>query len=586
MVERQLVCSLRTPLYYLSNCAAAPSVNFTQATADRQTPDPWSRTYVTRDRSSTIPSTSKNQPNPSKEAPNPVRKFHRPATNSTPFPRSTLTDKVSSHIQSAVTQRSTSPLKNVSKSEDEQGPPSPPADILADPNTSTLSKAYGSVLQPKETLDTFRCYFCSTPFPHDATIYPDPANLDTKTNFLCKPCFVTNGGTKGECASCQRPVLILASEGEFIENAGRVWHRRCFRCDGCFKDVGDSPMVDLLGRPTCEDCFETCLKRPPMSSPSPRRYGTPEKAERRSNPGGLKGESRESSPHIDELHQRLGIKSRENSPMVERSKPRTRESSPAIPDLTQRLTDMTSARGSPGLHSRLSGDTTYSLSCSDGSPRRRFEKPKTLATRSPAQHSSSLKMDNNNVSDLDCRFLFSSLSGSPSRRSASPSTSLSRESFTPSTPDLTDFSDANTTSSAPSTPPSNSPGQQDLFSPSSNASAETPKQSSKCTPLKLAMSTPSTPCAKCSKPLFRTQSGGRFVTVPEESAKALPPKSYHVDCFRCIVCDEPFEETKNGQAVFVRSSSGCCHIGVGLFSSPCFNSLLNEQCSVLHLNVL
>ena len=534
-------------------------MNFSQATADRQAPDPWSRTYV----KTTTPSTSKTQSSPTKEAPNPVRKFPRPTNTTSTFPRSTLTDRVSSHIQSTVTQRPTSPLKHVSKSEDDQDPPSPPADIIPDLYSSTLSKAYGSVLQPKETLDTFRCHFCATPFPPDATIYPDPANLDGKTNFLCKPCFVSNGGTKGDCASCHRPVLIIASEGGFIENAGRLWHRRCFRCDGCFKDVSDSPMVDLLGRPTCETCFDTCLKRP-TNSPSSRRYSTPDKAERRSNPGGFKGGSRESSPTIDELHQRLGIKSRENSPAVERERPRprSREGSPAISDLTQRLAGITSPTSSPGIRSRLSGDT--SLVASDGSPRRRYERPKT-PSKSPAHHSSpSLKMDSTVVSELDRRFLYSSLSGTPSRRSTSPATSTSRDSFTPSTPDLTDFSDIYTASSTPSTPPSSSPGQYELFSPDTSTSVETPKQSAKGTPVKLTMSTPSTPCAKCSKPLFRTQGGGRFVTVPEESAKSLPPKSYHVDCFRCVVCDEPFEEKKNGQAVFVRSSSGCCHIGVSL----------------------
>lgn len=61
------------------------------------------------------------------------------------------------------------------------------------------------------------------------------------------------------------------------------------------------------------------------------------------------------------------------------------------------------------------------------------------------------------------------------------------------------------------------------------------------------------------------------MTVPEESAKHLPPKSFHVECFRCAVCDEPFEETKAGQAIFVRSSTGCCHVSV---SFPFIQSLL------------
>jgi hypothetical protein len=81
-------------------------------------------------------------------------------------------------------------------------------------------------------------------------------------------------------------------------------------------------------------------------------------------------------------------------------------------------------------------------------------------------------------------------------------------------------------------------------------------------PTKVTLGSPSTPCAKCAKPLFRTRGGGKFVTVPEESSKRLSPKSFHVECFRCAVCDNPFEETKNGQAIFVRSSTGCCHVNV------------------------
>ncbi len=159
-------------------------------------------------------------------------------------------------------------------------------------------------------------------------------------------------------------------------------------------------------------------------------------------------------------------------------------------------------------------------------------------------------------------------------RSVSPSTTTtSRDSFSyaSSTPDLADFSDTNTVSSGPPTPPSSSPSeaQIDVFSHVTPTKLhQTPtKTPNESTPTQFTISSPSTPCAKCSKPLFRTHADGKFVTVPEDSAKCLPPKSYHVNCFRCAVCNESFEATKNGQAVFIRSSSGCCHVGVRLSSS-------------------
>lgn len=199
---------------------------------------------------------------------------------------------------------------------------------------SELAKVYGSVLQSKESLDSYHCALCSTVFPPDATIYPDPSTLSSTgesltggigNRFLCRPCFIINGGSKGDCPGCFRPVLIIKAEGGFVEAAGSVWHRKCFNCDGCLKNIGDHPMVDLLGRPSCADCFETCLKRPPRDGSTP---ATPSgKADPKSNIGGMKrnnNQSREGSPTLQELEQRLGII-------------RSRESTPARDDIVGRL---------------------------------------------------------------------------------------------------------------------------------------------------------------------------------------------------------------------------------------------------------
>ena len=158
------------------------------------------------------------------------------------------------------------------------------------------------------------CAICDAPFLPDSTIYPDP-NDPTGTRFLCRICFTENGGSRGICAACGRPVLALKSEGTFVTAADKVWHNKCFTCDGCSKRIGDAPMVDLLGKPSCVDCFDNCLKRD-RNTPKKNDISHTDKS---SNLGGLKsGKSREGSPAIEELEQRLGItKSRESSPALD-----------------------------------------------------------------------------------------------------------------------------------------------------------------------------------------------------------------------------------------------------------------------------
>ncbi|RPD63078.1 hypothetical protein L227DRAFT_543842 [Lentinus tigrinus ALCF2SS1-6] len=312
--------------------SVAPVVKWNQNDG-QQSRDPWSKTYVTRDKS---PSksvqrtfTGQDSDTNASSSGSPVKRFPRPTTQK---PISVSIDKrVSEHIASSTSvPRPPSPLKHSTTAPYDDG-------VLSEGNSeegilpnlnggSRLAKVYGSVLQPEETLSTFICALCSSPFPPDATIYPDPTSIrpglpiddvGSGTRFLCRPCFTANGGSKGDCPSCGKAVLILKSEGGFVENSGKVWHKRCFCCEGCFKNIGDHPMVDLLGRPSCADCFETCLKRP--SGTTPRKNKEPESYEERSNLGGLKrtSKSREGSPALEELEMRLGIKSRESTPATE-----------------------------------------------------------------------------------------------------------------------------------------------------------------------------------------------------------------------------------------------------------------------------
>ena len=304
----------------------APVVKWSQGDDDSKQ-DRWSRTYVTRDKSPTQePSTNTTSTTaPLRPHSAGANRFPKPANHSQ-APQTRLGARVSAHITAATASRPASPLKHsTSASEDsnaEEG-------IL--PNlhhSSELAKVYGSVLQPKESLESYHCALCSTVFSPDATIYPDPSTLSSSgesltggmgNRFLCRPCFVANGGSKGECPGCYRPVLILKAEGGFVEAAGSVWHRRCFNCDGCLKNIGDHPMVDLLGRPSCADCFETCLKRPPRDGNTPA--SPTGKSDPKSNLGGMKrnnNQSREGSPALQELELRLGIlRSREGTPARE-----------------------------------------------------------------------------------------------------------------------------------------------------------------------------------------------------------------------------------------------------------------------------
>lgn len=332
-----------------------------------QVSDRWSQTYVTREKSPERRSPSRGplssdtpvEPQASRPA-SPTKRFPRPNTVAHHYTGQPLAPRVTAHITSTTSYRPPSPLKYSSTSDI---PPSPTAraesGILPSPNTSELSKAYGSVLQPKDTLLTHSCATCSSPFPPDATIYPDPNASVTSNRFLCRPCFTVNGGSKGDCPACHRPVLILKSEGGFVENSGRVWHKRCFRCESCFKNIGDTPMVDLMGRPSCTECFDTCLKRSPgrgSATNSPRRpYDSPEPREKSSNIGGLRGDrkSREGSPAIEELEQRLGII-------------KSRESSPALEELSQRLSAVAARTPTKDSPSRI--PISQRAGSRDGSP--------------------------------------------------------------------------------------------------------------------------------------------------------------------------------------------------------------------------
>ncbi|KAJ7925920.1 hypothetical protein B0H13DRAFT_1973881 [Mycena leptocephala] len=587
----------------------APVVPWNQMNPKEKAQDRWSKTYVSKDRSPsptrTAPTTT-TAPAPAPTSSSPTKRFPRPLSQSS-APQ--LGNRVSAHITSTTSTsqvgRPPSPLKYSSLAAPESG-------ILPSPHDSTLSKVYGSVLQPRESLTVQSCADCGTSFaPSESTIYPDPHGATTSgtPRFFCRSCFIINGGSRGACAECSRPVLILKSEGGFIHVGDRYWHKKCFDCAGCDKNIGDSPMVDLLGRPCCPECFDTCLERD--ATPKKKRHSTTSPRVDKSlggNAGSSRSKSREGSPALEELEQRLGII-------------KTREASPALEELSHRLSMI--GKESPSRSPRYSGSpaaaastSRYSSSSREGSPlvgrSRGKSDPLADPNASPSRRYERFRSPEPEETSNSPSMRYSSGSPSPVRHSASPGPTeeaieemkrrFMKGSSTPAippTPDLTsDFSDT-TSSSGPDSPPRDDGSiDVDVFTASKvyapgygsrytrdflgslddviveetksqmGTPTHTPKSTVKATttPTKIPRglsivppkATASTNCVKCHRALFSVEEGGRYVTVPDDVTGE--PRTYHTDCFTCVSCNLPFKEGAAGQALFVKGAGGPSHV--------------------------
>jgi hypothetical protein len=604
---------------------AAPVVQWRSGAVEDDKQDQWSRTY-TRERSpartTIVPPTPAPVPAlaPTSASAGNVGRFPRPRSHSSSQSRP-INPRVSAHIEATTSVRP--PVSARTSLYANQSASLSANDILRDPETMELSKVYGSVLQPKETLASFCCNICSSTFPPDATIYPDPSTSSASAGrYLCKTCFVKNGGSKGDCYSCQRPVLILKREGGFIETANRVYHKVCFNCEGCGKNIGNHPMVDLMGRPSCPDCFDSSLSR----ADAPR--GTVRTPTKNRNIGGMhSSRSREGSPTLDELEERLGIPRRRADSAVSTSAS-DRGLAEMISERPRRLSvstrsttvgaEASSARPSQPNPAKLTEDAVEEmkrrfLKTPTGSP---FTTPTKNTNTTP---NASITSPKYSVPELKTRRSLVSLRATSTEPTSPPSLSnnhdyilaptperiISTRNFSsergglngmtatlrgsasiPSTPDLiSDASDTATQSSGLTTPPRITP----LRFPSSYGVTPIPSlrdhaSAAKQTNARLVGSpetrkifhskrslenlripaplSPESKCARCSIPLFTTN-GGKFVTVPEEpTATGAAPKVYHSDCFTCRVCDGVFPAGEQGRAVFVRTQDGPCHVDV------------------------
>ncbi|KAF5374786.1 hypothetical protein D9758_000145 [Tetrapyrgos nigripes] len=601
--------------------AVAPVVSWKESMNANSVQDRWSKTYVSRD------------PSPTRTSP--TKRFPQPLNSSSSTNGAPLSNRVSAHIAnttSRLTNRPPSPLKNSVVAPEVGILPS-----LTSHPTGSLAKVYGSVLQSAETLNSHACSSCHTVFQPDSTLYPGQADSD-EPQFLCRNCFVETC-SKGPCPTCSRPVLPLKSEGPFIDGGdGHFYHKACYKCVGCGKNIGASPMVDLLGRPSCASCFDTCLQRDRTPKSTPKKIRASTSTSNSPNVGGYGSPSRESkggresSPAVvEELEQRLGIsKSRESSPELEELSHRLsmigRDSMNGSPRLS-RYSGMSSAGNSPALRSSNGSPSPKRLSqrldrSVGPEGREHASRPSSgLANRSRPTTPSPAPTEEQ-IEEMKRRFMKSTSSPQtespslppPTRRrlrSTRSSGSLSQlptfPSSPPDTPDLTsDFSDTTTQSlSDPDSPPRNSLPNDDIspfkyysalgsrYSRSNmlindtddviieetNSQLTTPTRTPNKKTDDAGKSTQSKPkitptpekrsqplrvqpelssCAKCRKVLFSVREGGQYVTVPDGEGGSL--RSYHKKCFTCVICDNAFQESKEGQAMFVKSEKGPCHL--------------------------
>lgn len=527
----------------------APVLPWKHADAQSKNLDKWSKTYVssTKPKPNPIVKTASQDPGPTTNSTTPTvttRRFPRPNSISSGGSL-TLNNRVSNHITLATTQspRPPSPLKFSTTISD------PESDILPSflPHEPTLSKVYGSVLQPTETLTLHSCAVCSAVFPPDATIYPNPCDSDSNS-FLCRPCFTENGGSKGICPSCSRPVLTLKSDGGFVHSTGKYWHKQCFNCTGCFKNIGESPFVDLLGRPSCADCFNNCLNRDP-TTPKKARSSSNNNSPIPSNPGGLNvnfsRKSRENIPALEELEQRLSIaKSREESPAVGDANRKS------LPILKDGLADSPRIRPPSSLHNspqpispspdRKSGSIgevsplTSSTQVNDHKRKasRLSNIPRLVTPPRPV---------NQSIGDVN-------LKGSSRTRE-----SLSKD-FIEDKLAFQGQAKGDETKAPANVRPS-------MIPPSSHLAKSIHTQGDSISKRASLSNSMSHSCANCKLPILNPREGGQFIGIPGADENATP-QTYHPECFKCAICDKPLNEPKKSQVTFVKCDAGPCHAQV------------------------
>lgn len=224
----------------------------------------------------------------------------------TPSPNASCADRAPQQRSSVLPARSpaSAPAETAPASDDSDSlgplPPlspgrshmahSPSQPLMEHPATGGLSKLCGSIIEPESSRAKKACAGCGLIFVRDTTIYAPPASAVAQAqadrlanggiappgslkddDFYCRECYIPRFAL-GTCASpsCGKPVLGTTKEyGAYVKaGPGTIYHGTCFRCYGCDRGGGKPPhgdgtqiVLDLEGRPSCEDCFGATPRR-------------------------------------------------------------------------------------------------------------------------------------------------------------------------------------------------------------------------------------------------------------------------------------------------------------------------------------
>ncbi|KAG0076910.1 hypothetical protein BGZ90_008018 [Linnemannia elongata] len=92
------------------------------------------------------------------------------------------------------------------------------------------------------------CHGCNKQI-NQSKVFVEPGK---PTIIYCEKCYIEKF-SKGNCPSCYKPVLTKSDP--YVTHNRRSWHTACFACFKCRLNLSTKPMVDLKGRPCCEDCL-------------------------------------------------------------------------------------------------------------------------------------------------------------------------------------------------------------------------------------------------------------------------------------------------------------------------------------------
>ncbi|KAF9362795.1 Cysteine-rich protein 2-binding protein [Mortierella sp. NVP85] len=119
---------------------------------------------------------------------------------------------------------------------------------VAKPTKRMSLPAASAVTRPQPLVLQKQCHSCTKEIPQ-ARVYSEPGKPSI---IYCEKCYVEKF-TKGSCPTCTKPVM--SKTDPYITHNRQTWHAACFKCFNCHIDVAPNPMVDLRGRPCCEECL-------------------------------------------------------------------------------------------------------------------------------------------------------------------------------------------------------------------------------------------------------------------------------------------------------------------------------------------